>query len=211
MIRFRDRAEAGQRLAEALAAEYSGREDVLVLGLPRGGIVVAAEISCRLGVPLDMVAVRKLGAPMQPELAIGAVSEGGKVLLDRDLIERLRVPEEYVESEVKRQRRTLEERLRLYRGGREPVPVEGMVCILVDDGLATGSTAAAAAASLRERNPRKIVFAVPVASDQGYLRLRGMVDEIVCPQVVQDMGAVGYYYERFDPVEDEEVMELLSG
>jgi putative phosphoribosyl transferase len=211
VIRFRDRVDAGRRLAEALQAEYSGREDAVVLGLPRGGVVVAAEISNDLGLPLDMVGVRKLGAPMQPELAIGAIAEDGVVLVDEALVDHLKVPQEYVEREISRQRQVLEERARLYRGEREPILLQGKVCILVDDGLATGSTAAAAAESVRRKEPARVVFAVPVASDQGYIRVRSRADKVVCPQVVRDMGAVGYYYERFDPVEDEEVIRLLAG
>ncbi len=211
MFRLRDRIEAGNKLAEELEAAYSAREDVVVLGLPRGGVVVAAEIAKKLGAPLDVVVVRKIGAPMQPELALGAIAEDGVALVDKALVEHLKVPEDYLEREISRQRETLEQRTSLYRRDGLRPPLEGKTCILADDGLATGSTAEAAIASVERQGPSRMVFAVPVASVQGYGRIRDKVDEVVCPHVAEDMGAVGFYYEKFDPVTDEEVIRLLGG
>lgn len=208
-MRYRNRSEAGARLAELLEG-YAGRGDVVVLGLARGGIVVAAEVARRLDAPLDVMLVRKLGAPGNPELAIGAVAEGGEPLVNRTFVHYLEVPEEYLEREIERQVEILERRSEIYRRGRNMLPLRNRIVILVDDGLATGSTAEASVAAAGEHGPRKIVFAAPVASRQGLERLRESADEVVCPLVPEDLQAVGYYYEDFNPVTDEDVIRILK-
>lgn len=207
---YRGRVEAGQQLLEMLKDSYAGRSDVVVLGLPRGGVVVAAEIARGLGAPLDVILVRKLGAPNNPELAIGAIAEGGVAMVNRGLIHHLEVPEGYLEDEISRQLELMEQRSRLYHHERPPAPLEDRVAILVDDGLATGSTAEVAIASARRQQPSHLVFAVPVASHSGMRRIQKLADEAVCPLIPEDLTAVGYYYERFEPVSDEEVIHLLS-
>jgi predicted phosphoribosyltransferase len=208
MAQYADRREAGKRLAEELREQYSGGE-LVVLGLPRGGVVVAAEVARGLGAPLDVVSVRKLGAPGQPELALGAVAEGGVVLVSRDLVSRLEVSEEYVDHEVSSQLQVVRERAALFREDKGPVPLEGRLAVVVDDGIATGSTAEAALMAVGERGPSRRVLAVPVASTHALGRL-GEMAEVICPTREQDLGAVGSYYDSFTPVSDEEVTELLA-
>ena len=160
---FADRGDAGRVLAECLQA-YAGRPDVVVLGLPRGGVPVAFEVARSLGVPFDVFLVRKLGAPGQEELAMGAIASGGVVVINDEVVDGLRVPWEVVDSEIARERMELTRRELLYRGGRRPIEVRGRTVILVDDGLATGSTMRAAVKALRRRQPAKIVVAVPTAA-----------------------------------------------
>lgn len=208
MARYADRKDAGEKLAEELRESYSG-EEIVVLGLPRGGVVVAAEVARGLGAPLDVVSVRKLGAPTQPELALGAVAEGGVVLISRETVRRLEVPEEYVNHEVSSQLRVVRERAELFREGKGPVPLGGRVAVVVDDGIATGSTAEAALMAVGEQEPFRRVLAVPVASTRSLGRL-GEMAEVICLMKEEDLGAVGSYYESFEPVSDDEVVELLG-
>lgn len=210
MSLFRDRVDAGRRLAARLKEMLGDPENVAVLGLTRGGAVVAAEVARELGAPLDVVVVRKLGAPGQPELAIGAVAENGAVLVDWAMAGYLQVPEDYVEAEISRQLRLVEERSELYRRGGQPVPVAGKTCVLVDDGLATGSTAEAAVMSVAERGPERVIFAVPVGSVAGIRRVEEKADEVVCLSPEENLRAVSLYYRRFEPVDDEEVVRLLE-
>ena len=164
---FRDRREAGRRLAERLTA-YANRPDVLVLALPRGGVPVAYEVARALGAPLDVFVVRKLGVPGYEELAMGAVATGGVCVLNHQLVERLGIPEQVINAVAARERQELARRERLYRGGRPPPDVRGRTVILVDDGLATGATMHAALEALRQQNPARIVVAVPVASPDDF-------------------------------------------
>lgn len=206
---FRDRADAGRRLAERLR-HYAGRSDVLVLGLPRGGVPVASEVARELGAPLDVFLVRKLGFPGQEELAMGAIASGGSRVLNRSLLRRLHVPEETVNSVAARELSELERRESAYRGTRPPASVRGRTVILVDDGLATGATMHVAAAALRGKDPARIVVAVPVAAASSCEAFADVVDEVVCAETPEPFMAVGQWYEDFSQTTDEEVRRLLE-
>jgi predicted phosphoribosyltransferase len=206
---FRDRAEAGRRLAERLR-HYAGRPDVVVLALPRGGVPVASEVARELGAPLDVFLVRKLGFPGQEELAMGAIASGGSRVLNRSLLRRLHVPEETVNAVAAREFCELERRERAYRGTSPPRPVRGRTVILVDDGLATGATMHAAAAALRGQDPARIVVAVPVAAASSCEEFGDVVDEVVCAESPEPFVAVGQWYDDFSQTTDEEVHRLLE-
>jgi putative phosphoribosyl transferase len=203
---FRDRCDAGRRLATALE-QYRGDRPV-ILGLPRGGVVVGHEIARVLGAPLDVLVVRKLGAPGAEEYAIGAVAPGA-TLLNRGLVEALGVPRDYLMRVIDRETNEMVRRERVYRGKRPAAAVEGRTVILVDDGLATGATAHAAVESLRRRHPKKIVFAAPVCSVDGAKALESVADAVVCLECPQDFGAVGFWYQEFAPTTDAEVTACL--
>ena len=207
--RFRDRSEAGRLLAERLHA-YSGRDDVLVLGLPRGGVPVAFEIARELGAPLDVFLVRKLGVPGREEFALGAIATGGTRVLNKQLIESLNIPPEWIEAIDAKERRELERRDRAYRGDIPPPDIAGKTVILVDDGLATGSTMLAAVHALRQDDPAQIVVAVPVADPDVCAGLRGVADEVVCLSTPQPLHAVGLWYDDFSQTTDTEVRDLLA-
>jgi predicted phosphoribosyltransferase len=206
---FRDRAEAGRRLAGRLAT-YEGRPDVTVLGLPRGGIPVAYEVARHLGVPLDVFVVRKLGVPGQEELAMGAIATGGIRVVNRDVVDALQIPPRVIDRVAQEEMRELDRRQRSYRGDQPPPEIEGRVAILIDDGLATGSTMRAAVAALRERKPSKIVVAVPVAAESTCHDLRHDVEEVVCLSTPEPFLAVGRFYDDFSQTTDEEVRSLLA-
>jgi putative phosphoribosyl transferase len=206
---FRDRTEAGRFLAELLQ-DYAGRDDVIVLALPRGGVPVGYELAEALGAPLDIFVVRKLGVPGHEELAMGAIASGGMVVLNQEAIEAFGISEEQLRQAVQREYRELQRREQTYREGRTPPALEGKTVILVDDGLATGSTMRAAALAVREQNPAKIVVAVPVAASQTCDEFRDLVDEIVCGLQPRSFQAVGVWYEDFSQTGDEEVRELLA-
>lgn len=203
---FQDRYDAGRRLAVAL--EQYRDEDPIVLGLPRGGVAVGYEIARTLAAPLDVLVVRKLGAPGAEEFAIGAMAPGA-TLLNRDLVAGLGVPQEYLARIIAREGDELARRERVYRGTRPPVAVEGRTVILVDDGLATGATAQAAVESLRRRGPSKIIFAAPVCSAEGAKALEQVADAVVCLECPPEFGAVGYWYRDFSPTTDAEVIKCL--
>jgi predicted phosphoribosyltransferase len=205
---YRDRADAGAALADQMAA-LAGRPDNTVLGLVRGGVPVAATVADRLGAPLDVLVVRKLGLPQAPEVAFGALGPGGVQVLNPDLAERL--PPERIAEVVRRETAELERRERLYRRGRPPLSLDGRTAVIVDDGLATGATARAAAAVARRLGARRVVVAVPVGSSDAYAALVAEADEVVCPQRPDDFGAVSRYYDDFHEVSDEEVTATLSG
>lgn len=207
--RFRDRREAGRLLADTLAA-YAGRPDVLVLALPRGGVPVASEVARALGVPLDVFLVRKLGVPGQEELALGAVATGGVRVLNRDVVEALRIPSYVIDAVTTQEQQELIRRERLYRGNRPPPDVSGRTVILVDDGLATGATMRAAMAALRQQRPARIVVAVPVAAAETCEELRAGVDDIVCALTPERFRSVGSWYDDFSPTTDEEVHAVLA-
>ena len=209
-MRFRDRTDAGRQLASHLS-KYSGRSDVIVLGLPRGGIPVASEVANRLKAPLDVFLVRKLGVPGHPELAMGAIAAGGIEVLSRDLIRDLGIPHALIEQVAVRERLELERRDTLYRGARSPAVVRDRTVILVDDGLATGSTMQAAILALRQQAPARIVVAAPVGARETCERLARIADEVVCASMPEPFSAVGLWYEEFTQTTDDEVKRLLAG
>jgi predicted phosphoribosyltransferase len=206
---FRDRADAGRRLATALS-EYADRSDVLILALPRGGVPVAFEVARALHAPLDVFLVRKLGFPGHEEFAMGAIASGGVRILDGEVLRMFNVPADVIDRVTKVERRELERRERQYRDGRPPPDVEGHTVILIDDGLATGSTMRAAVAALRKEGAKKIVVAVPVAPPETCEALSKEVDDIICAITPEPFRAVGLWYADFSQTTDEEVSELLA-
>ena len=206
---FRDRHDAGETLAQRLR-EFAGRPDVLVLALPRGGVPVGYVVARELGVPLDVFVVRKLGTPGQPELAMGAIAPGGVRVLNRDVVDSLAIPDWAIEQVTRQEEQELQRRERQYRGNRPPLEVRGKTVILVDDGLATGSTMRAAAAALRQAGAAGIVVAVPVASRATCDQLREEGNDVVCVTNPEPFFAVGQWYKDFDQTSDEEVRQLLE-
>src|SRR6516164_496248 len=208
-MRFIDRADAGRQLVGPLSA-YAGRSDVVVLALPRGGVPVAYEVARALRAPLDVFLVRKLGVPGHPELAMGAIAEGGVEVLNDDLIRDLGIPQKMVQEVAVRERMELDRRDTLYRGGRPLPAVRGRIVILVDDGLATGSTMQAAVTALRRLEPASIVVAVPVGARDTCIRIDRLADEVVCLSMPEPFQAVGLWYEQFAQTTDDEVKRLLA-
>lgn len=206
---FRDRADAGRQLAARLT-RYADRTDVLVLALPRGGVPVAYEVAKELNAPLDVFLVRKLGVPGHEELAMGAIASGGVRVLNEDIVNYLKISDEVIDAIAAVEQRELERRQRAYRDDRPPPDVKDHIVILIDDGLATGSTMRAAAASLRLQKPGRIVVAVPVSSPETCDEFRSEVDEIVCAFTPEHFQGVGLWYEDFSQTSDEEVRELLK-
>jgi predicted phosphoribosyltransferase len=209
MERFRDRADAGRKLAEKLQA-YAGRPDVVVLALPRGGVPVGAEVARALAAPLDVFLVRKLGLPGHEELAMGAIATGGSRVLNEDLVRELRLEDALIESVAAREQAELERRERLYRGDRPPPELKGKTVILVDDGLATGASMRAAVKAVRQQEPARVVVAVPAAAPQTCADLEKQVDEIICWQTPEPFYAVGLWYEDFSETTDDQVRSLLE-
>jgi len=206
---FQNRSEAGARLAEKLA-KYAGRPDTLVLALPRGGVPVGAVVAQALHAPLDVLVVRKLGLPGNEELAMGAVSTGGVRVLNAPVVESLGVTDEVIEQVAARESREVERRELAYRQGRPAPAVRGRTVILVDDGIATGSTMRAAIAVLRGQRAGRIVVATPVIARESYLELRSLADEFIAESIPRDFGAVGQFYVDFAQTTDKEVRELLK-
>lgn len=196
-------------LAQSLQ-QYRGRPDVIVLALPRGGVPVGFEVAKELQVPLDVFVVRKIGLPRQRELAMGAIASGGALVLDPSIVRMAGLSEAELNAVIDRERREIERREREYRDGRPPANVEGKTVILVDDGLATGSTMRAAAMALRSRSPKKLIVAVPVGARSTCEEFQGEVDEVVCAASPEDFHAVGLWYQNFEQTTDEEVRELLE-
>ena len=206
---FEDRFEAGQFLARRLS-HYRDQPDVIVLALPRGGVPVAFEVARALAAPLEVFLVRKLGLPGQRELAMGAIAEGDVQVLHDELIEQLQIPAGVIERVAQLEREELKRQQTLYREGRAPLEVAGRTVILVDDGLATGSTMRAAVAALRAQRPKRIVMAVPVGSDDTCEEFRHEVDEAICAARPEDFRSVGVWYRDFSPTSDREVQNLLA-
>lgn len=206
--RFRDRAAAGQALAEQLR-DYAGG-DLVVLALPRGGVPVAHEVARALKAPLDLLLVRKLGAPGRRELAMGAIAEGGVRVLNQEIVAALGVPVRLIEQATADERRELERRAAAYRGDRPPCSVAGKTVILIDDGLATGMTMRAAILSARAQQPARIIVAVPVAARESIAELRPLVEHIVAVRTPDDLYAISLWYEDFTQVGDAEVCALLN-
>ena len=207
--RFLDRTEAGAELAGMLA-RYRANPKAVVLALPRGGVPVGYEVASALGLPLDVLVVRKLGMPSQPELAMGAVASGGAVVLNDDVVRYLPRGSDAVEQVKARELQELARREESYRGDRPALQMSGRTAIVVDDGLATGATMEAAVRALRNLDAERIVVAIPVASIEARERIAAVADEVLCLQTPSFFNAVGQWYERFDQTEDQEVRELLA-
>jgi predicted phosphoribosyltransferase len=215
MMRFRDRRDAGRQLAVAVARAlavrpHTGNDDVVVLALPRGGVPVGYEIATQLRAPLDVFVVRKLGVPGHPELGMGAIAPGGIQVLNDSLIWELGISPREIADVVSRERAELERRDRLFRGDRQPPALAGRTVVVVDDGLATGSTMEAAVAALRASGSASIVAAVPVGAPESCERLRPRTDELVCLETPAPFNAVGEWYDDFAQTTDEEVRDLLA-
>jgi predicted phosphoribosyltransferase len=206
---FRDRADAGRSLVAALA-HLAGRRDVVVLGLARGGVPVAYEVAVALHAPLDVLLARKLGAPGHPELAMGAIASGGLRVLNRSVVDALRIPAEAVEAVVARETAELARREQAYRPGRPQLDVGGRVAVVVDDGLATGATMRAAVGALRAQSPARVVAAVPVGARRTCDELAAEADEVVCLQRPASFHAVSEWYDDFAQVTDDDIRALLA-
>lgn len=207
--RFHDRREAGQLLARQLT-DYKGRDDVIILALPRGGVPIGFEIARELKAPLEVFVVRKLGVPWHPELAMGAIAPGGIEVLNGDVVTAYKIPPNVIRAVAEREGQELQRRLQQYRGSRPFPDLKDHTVILVDDGLATGSTMKAAVEAVRQQRPKAVVVAVPVAAVSTCQEFRYRVDDIVCLQTPPDFAAVGMWYEDFSQTTDEEVTQLLS-
>jgi len=207
---FVDRADAGRRLAGKLKSFKEASP--VILALPRGGVPVAFEIALALAAPLDVILVRKIGAPFQPELALGAIVGNGAIerVMDSSLISELGVSPAYLEKEIERQSTEIDRRRKLYYGKRQPADIRGRTAIVVDDGVATGYTMRAALRATRRREPRRIVMAVPVAPPETIEALRREVDEVVCLAMPEEFWAIGAFYSDFSQVDDVQVVDLLA-
>lgn len=208
-MRFRDRRQAGKALALELAG-YAGRDDVVVLALPRGGVPVAFEVAQALHAPLDVFLVRKLGVPWHEELAMGAIASGGVRVLNEEVVGQLGIDARTIEAVAAREQAELHRRQQAYRQGRPDFDLDGKTVIVVDDGLATGSTMRAAVVALRKLGPARLVVAVPVAAAETCVELREIADEVVCTVTPYPFGGVGAWYEDFSQTEDDEVRLLLA-
>jgi predicted phosphoribosyltransferase len=206
---FRDRREAGRLLARALLKRGFTGKETLVLGIPRGGLVVADEVARALNATLDVIIARKLRAPYQPELGVGAIVDGDHITVNQDLSRAAGATQEYLKGEIACQRKEIERRLRFYRGERPAPGVSGKTVIVVDDGIATGYTFRAALESLRQRRPEKLIAASPVAAYDSAEMLKAFSDEVVCLNAPVSFVAVGSWYENFDQVSDEEALAIL--
>lgn len=206
---FHDRRHAGQILAAHLT-EYKGQPNVLVLGLARGGVVVASEVAKALSLPLNVVAPRKIGAPGNPELALGSIMENGEGVFNKSIIHSLGVSQSFINHEIEIEKARAQKRLALYRQYAPLPEIMNKTIILVDDGIATGSTMLASIQSMRQAEAKQIVVAVPVAAPDAYRLVEEAADQVVCPHVREDFFGVGMFYQRFDQTEDEEVVQILK-
>ncbi len=209
MFRFKNRVQAGQYLVGRLQ-QYANAPDVIVLGLPRGGVVVASEVAGKLGLPLDVFIVRKLGVPGHNELAMGAIASGGIRVMNEDVLQQIMIPASAIEAATRREELELKRREEAYRGSRARLNVQGLQVILVDDGLATGATMRAAVTALRRQKPQRLIIAVPAAAPDTCEQLRTEVDDIVCGITPEPFYGVGAWYEDFSQTTDEEVQQLLN-
>lgn len=205
---FEDRKQAGEQLARQLK-EYKGRGTV-VLSIPRGGVVVGGEVAQALGCPLDVIIPRKLGAPGNPEFAIGAIGPHDQIFLDQKVVAQYKIPKEYINAEIARQGLEMERRERVYREGNPPLPLKNKTVVLVDDGIATGATTKVAIKSIRCQNPKKLILAVPVGPIETVAGLEKEVDELICLATPEPFYAIGQFYQEFAQTTDEQVMETLK-
>jgi len=206
---FTDRTDAGRQLAAQLR-QYADRKDVVVLALPRGGLPVGFEVAQALHAPLDVMIVRKLGTPGQPELAMGAIASGGVRVINQAVMSGLQISAEELDRVAAKEQAEVERRERLYRAGRAALEIQGRTVILVDDGIATGSTMRAAIQAIRAQNPARLVVAVPTAAGSTAARIRTEVDELVCLTTPEPFFAIGYFYREFPQLTDEDVREVLA-
>jgi putative phosphoribosyl transferase len=206
---FIDRHDAGRVLASRLD-KYTGRDDVIVLGLPRGGVPVAHEVAQALGAPMDLFLVRKLGTPGRRELAMGAIASGGIRVLNDDVVRSYGIPESAIDQVAREEEQELQRRERAYRDGRPAPALEDRIVILVDDGLATGSTMRAAVQAVRQRHPSRVVVAVPVGARETCAELAAAADEVICARMPEPFSAVGQWYLNFAQTEDDDVRRLLQ-
>lgn len=208
-MKFQNRSEAGKQLAAKLE-KYRKEKNAIVIGLPRGGVITAFEVASALHLSLDIIVTRKIGAPQQPELAIGALGQDGKLTLDNDLMERLGLIEADLEQIIIEERKELKRRLKLYRGNKKSLFLNDKIVILVDDGIATGATMFAAIDAARALNAKKIVIAVPVCPPDLLLKIELVADEVICLSVPERFFSIGQFYQKFDQTSDEQVMRLLK-
>jgi putative phosphoribosyl transferase len=208
-MQFRDRREAGQLLAEQLSS-LRGTQDLIILGIPRGGVVVAYEVAKALSAPLDVYITRKIGAPFNPELAVGAVASDGTLVLDHDLIARVGASDDYIQTETERQRQEIERRMAAYRGARSAPDLQAKTVILVDDGVATGATVLASLRAIKQHQPARLILAIPVGPPDTIRLLSQEADRVVCLFTPEVFWAVGSFYSVFDQTTDAEVVQLLE-
>jgi putative phosphoribosyl transferase len=206
---FLNRRDAAQKLIHRLK-KYQENKDVVILGLPRGGVVLAAEIANDLNVPLDIIVSRKIGAPQNPELAIGSLTQEGNTILNEELVATLNIPQSYIDQKVQEEIHEIHRRLKLYRNGKNELDLKGKIAILVDDGIATGSTMFAAIKSTKAKDAKKIIVAVPVASLETIKKIEHEVDEVICLYTPENFMSIGSFYEFFDQVDDAKVIELMK-
>lgn len=206
---FQDRIEAGKKLAEALSS-YRGKKDVVLLGLARGGVVVAHAAAKELDLPFDVIIVRKIGAPDNPELALGAIAEKGRGIFNEELITLLGVSKEFIKREIEREREVVKQRKEKFLQGKEPLSLEEKIAILIDDGIATGASMKVAIESVKAQKAKKIVVAVPVAASDSLKEISEMVDEVICVSKPPHFPAVGAFYREFKQVTDEEILQLIA-
>lgn len=209
MVVFQDRKEAGCKLADKLA-KYTDEKEIIVLALPRGGVAIGAEIAKKIGASLDVIITRKIRFPEEPEFAIGAIAENGKVALNDQIVKRYNIPQSYLDEEICIQKAEIERRLIAYRDGEKLAFIKDKTVILVDDGVATGFTIIAAINALKDEGVKKLIVAVPVSPQDTFLKLKGLVDEIICLETPEVFLAIGDFYYEFEQLTDEEVMQLIQ-
>lgn len=208
-MKFKDRADAGKQLAQNLE-QYLENKNIIVLGLPRGGVIPAFEVASALGLGLDIIVTRKIGAPMQPELAVGALTQDGQPMLNQDLIAKLSITRQDLEPIIAVEQQELQRRLKRYRGARPPLDLHGKIALLVDDGIATGATMLAAIKSARKLGAERIIVAVPVSPSDSLAKIKNEADEVVSLITPESFIGVGGFYQKFAQIEDEKVIDLLN-
>ncbi len=205
---FQDRSDAGEKLA-AILLPFKNNNQTIVLGLPRGGVITAYEVAHKLNLPLDIIIARKIGAPNNPEFAIGAIIEDGTIMIDQDIISVYNISQEYLNLELKNNKQEIERRVKLYRKNKAPLDLKDKTVIIVDDGIATGLTVLAAIQSVKKRQAKCVIVATPVAAQDSLEKIKKLVDKVFCLHAPFYFGAVGAFYNNFEQVSNEEVVELL--